>query len=62
MHHSEFYVHFALVFEGLVHATGKKPEPSQTESEKTEPLFAVVCGSQPVATTVFWFFDYLKTD
>jgi hypothetical protein len=41
-----------IVFEGSVAATGKKPEPSRTESEKTEPLLAVVCGSQPVATTV----------
>ena len=42
-----------LVFEGPVHATGKKPEPSQTESEKTDPLFAVVCGFEPVAVAVF---------
>jgi hypothetical protein len=49
------------VFEGPVHATGKKPEPSRTESEKTKPLFAVVCGFKPVAVAVFPNFNYLKT-
>jgi len=50
-----------LVFEGPVHATGKKPEPRRTESEKTEPLTAVVCGFQPVAVAVFRISNYLKT-
>jgi hypothetical protein len=48
------------VFEGSVAATGKKPEPSRTESEKTEPLLAVVCGLQPVATTVLLIFKNKK--
>ena len=42
-----------IVFEGPAHTTGKKPEPSQTEPQKTEPLYAVFSGSQLVATTVF---------
>ena len=42
-----------LVFEGPAHTTGKKPEPSRTEPQKTEPLYAVFSGLQPVATTVF---------
>jgi hypothetical protein len=44
--------HWNLVFQSPAHATGKKPEPSRTESEKTEPLYAVVSGLQPVAVTV----------
>jgi hypothetical protein len=47
----------SIVFEGPVAATGKNRELRRTESEKTEPLHAVVFGSQPVATTVFPFFD-----
>ena len=42
-----------VVFEGPAHTTGKKPEPSRTEPQKTEPLYAVFSGLQPVATTVF---------
>jgi hypothetical protein len=41
------------VFEGPVAATGKNRQPRRTESEKTEPLFAVVSGLQPVAVAVF---------
>ena len=40
------------MFEGPVAATGKKPELDWTEPQKVEPPDAVVCGSQPVATTV----------
>jgi len=40
------------VFEGPVAATGKKPELDWTEPQKVEPPDTVVCGSQPVATTV----------
>ena len=50
-----------VVFEGLAHTTGKKPELSRTEPQKTELLYAVVSGSQLVVTVVFIFFDYLKT-
>ena len=49
------------MFEGPVAATGKNREPSRAESEKTEPLFAVVCGFKPVAVVVFPIFNYLKT-
>jgi hypothetical protein len=35
------YISLYLVFEGPVHATGKKPEPSRTESEKTG---TAICG------------------
>jgi hypothetical protein len=49
------------VFEGPVAATGKNRQLSRTESEKTEPLFAVVCGLKPVAVAVFPIFTYLKT-
>jgi hypothetical protein len=46
-----------IVFEGPAHATGKKPELSRTEPQKTEPLYAVVTGLQPVAITVFLYFN-----
>ena len=51
-----------LVFEGPTTATRKKPELSRTELEKTEPLSAVVCGSQPVATTVLLILNNMKTN
>ena len=41
------------MFEGPAHTTGKKPELSRTEPQKTEPLYVVFSGLQPVATTVF---------
>ena len=50
-----------VVFEGPAHATGKKPEPSRTEPQKTEPLYAVFSGLQPVATTVFTILTKKKT-
>jgi hypothetical protein len=49
------------VFEGPAHATGKKPQPHRTESEKTELLVAVFCGFESVAVAVFSNFKYLKT-
>ena len=49
---SVFHIGY-LVFEGPAHTTGKKPEPSWTEPQKTEPLYAVFSGLQPVVTTVF---------
>ena len=49
------------MFEGPAHATGKKPEPSRTEPQKTEPLYAVFSGLQPVATTVFTILTKKKT-
>ena len=42
-----------IVFEGPAHTTGKKPELSRTEPQKTELLYVVFSGLQPVATTVF---------
>jgi hypothetical protein len=33
-----------IVFEGPTTITGKKPEPSWTELEKTKPRLAVLCG------------------
>jgi hypothetical protein len=50
-----------LVFESPAAATGKKPEPDWTEPQKTEPLDAVVSGSEPVAVAVFPFKNYIKT-
>ena len=50
------------MFEGPTTATRKKPELSLTESEKTEPLAAVVCSLQPVATTVLLILKNIKTD
>ena len=49
----KFLLQKQVVFEGPAHTTGKKPEPSRTEPQKTEPLYAVFSGLQPVATTVF---------
>jgi hypothetical protein len=41
------------VFESPVAATGKRPEPSRTESEKAEPVVAVFTGFESVAVAVF---------
>jgi hypothetical protein len=41
------------VFESPVVATGKKPKPSRTWSEKTEPVVAVANGFPAVAVAVF---------
>ena len=49
-----------LVFEGPARTTGKKPELSRTEPQKTEPLYAVFSGLQPVATTVLLFLQIKK--
>ena len=49
------------MFEGPAHTTGKKPELSRTEPQKTEPLYVVFSGLQPVATTVFNILTKKKT-
>jgi hypothetical protein len=42
-----------LVFESPVAATGKKPQPGRTESQKTGPPVAVFTGCESVAVAVF---------
>jgi hypothetical protein len=49
-----------LVFESPVAATGKKPQPGRTESQKTGPPVAVFTGCESVAVAVFCNFNYLK--